>query len=110
MGDSDSSVEDENGQLINEHITSKFIQTLAKIRYKHPDIYKTDQNIFEEDDFQAGKKMKKTKKMTYADIQNDIDPEQAEQFEEYEPNVGITPEEEQKALKNAFKQAASTSK
>lgn len=31
--DSSSSIEDEDGDLINENITSKFISTLAKIRF-----------------------------------------------------------------------------
>jgi protein KRI1 len=38
--ESDQLPEDENGDLINEKVTSKFIETLAKLRYKHPDIYK----------------------------------------------------------------------
>ncbi len=40
--DSDNSSEleeDENGELINSHISSKFIKTLAKIRNKDPTIY-----------------------------------------------------------------------
>jgi protein KRI1 len=41
--DSESnSAEDENGSLINENLTDKFIETIAKIRMKHPDIYEKD--------------------------------------------------------------------
>jgi protein KRI1 len=48
--ESDQLPEDENGDLINEKVTSKFIETLAKLRYKHPDIYKVKQ-VFDEEDF-----------------------------------------------------------
>lgn len=51
LHESSSSIsEDENGELINENFTSKFIETLAKIRYKHPDIYKVNEDIFEEEE------------------------------------------------------------
>lgn len=43
---SDSSIEDENGDLINEKVTEKFFDTIAKIRFKHPKIYETE-NVFE---------------------------------------------------------------
>ncbi|CAK58576.1 unnamed protein product (macronuclear) [Paramecium tetraurelia] len=31
--------EEENGDLFNDKATQKFIETLAKIKYKHPEIY-----------------------------------------------------------------------
>ncbi|CAD8141501.1 unnamed protein product [Paramecium pentaurelia] len=103
--------EDENGDLINDKVTQKFIETLAKIRYKHPDIYQ-DKEIFQEEDFdEPNIKNKDQKKVTYADLQGqEIDNEQEEmEEEEYEPNVGLTPNEEQIRLKNAFINAAKNS-
>jgi hypothetical protein len=45
-------MEDEDGDLVTNNITSKFIETLAKIRFKHPDIYKSKDDIFGQEDFQ----------------------------------------------------------
>ncbi|KAM3133973.1 hypothetical protein pb186bvf_013939 [Paramecium bursaria] len=100
--DSDSSIEDEDGQLVNEKITDKFIETLAKIKFKHPDIYQRKESIFSEQDFEDPIPQKKVKKLTYKDQL--IDEEQ-----EYQPKNGITPVEEQQQLKNAFKKAAEQS-
>lgn len=52
-------------------------------------------------------KKQRSKKLTYAETQKELNPEREEDFEEYEPQAGITPETEQLALKQAFKQAAS---
>lgn len=45
--ESPSSEEDENGDLINDNVESKFLSTLAKIRTKDPDIYNVKNSIFE---------------------------------------------------------------
>ncbi|CAD8059236.1 unnamed protein product [Paramecium sonneborni] len=102
--------EDENGDLINDKVTQKFIETLAKIRYKHPDIYK-NKEIFQEEDFDEPEQFNQNqKKITYADLQGQgIEDEQEEIEEEYEPKIGMTPNEEQIKLKNAFIDAAKKS-
>lgn len=47
-GDDESSDidEDSDGELINEKVSEKFIQTLAKIRAKDPSIYKAEKTFF----------------------------------------------------------------
>lgn len=38
--------EDENAELLNETVSTKFLTTLAKIRKKDPTIYKKDEKFF----------------------------------------------------------------
>lgn len=38
--------EDFDGELLNEKIEDKFIETLARIRTKDPSIYKSDKKFF----------------------------------------------------------------
>lgn len=40
------SEEDENAELLNENVSSKFISTLAKIRCKDPEIYDKKEDLF----------------------------------------------------------------
>lgn len=39
-------------------------------------------------------KKQRSKKLTYAETQKELNPEREEDFEEYEPQAGITPEKE----------------
>lgn len=39
---SDLEEEDEHGELINQHLSDKFLQTIAKIRLKNPEIYENE--------------------------------------------------------------------
>lgn len=44
--DSSSDTEDEVGELITEKINNKFLETIAKIRQKNPDIYDENKKFF----------------------------------------------------------------
>lgn len=44
--DSSEFEEDSDGELINEKVSEKFIETLAKIRQKDPSIYKAEKTFF----------------------------------------------------------------
>lgn len=46
IASSSDSIEDEHGLMINDTVTSKFLDTMAKLRFKHPQIYKTEKEIF----------------------------------------------------------------
>lgn len=43
---SENGPEDDNAELLNENIENEFINLLAKIRTKHPDIYQKDKTFF----------------------------------------------------------------
>ncbi|KAL4456193.1 hypothetical protein ABPG74_014154 [Tetrahymena malaccensis] len=108
--------EDSDGELLNEKVNDKFIETLAKIRLKDPSIYKNDKKFFKEKDFevdQNGKKSSKNEKMTYAAMvrKEALEKMEKEDFsseeDDYVPQVkGETIAEEQKRLKDEFKNAA----
>ena len=109
--ESDYSQEDEDGQLIDEELTDNFIQTIAKIRMKHPDIYK-EKKIFQEKD-EEHHNNKKNSKQTYDKVEiktlmerYEKEDEVGSSSEEHMPNT-MTHNEEQERLKNEFKMAAS---
>ncbi|EAR96396.3 KRI1 family carboxy-terminal protein (macronuclear) [Tetrahymena thermophila SB210] len=108
--------EDSDGELLNEKVNDKFIETLAKIRLRDPSIYKNDKKFFKEKDFeveQNDKKSSKKEKMTYAAMvrKEALEKMEKEDFsseeDDYVPQVkGETIAEEQKRLKDEFKNAA----
>lgn len=44
--DETSESEDENAELLNENVSTKFLKTLARIRTKDPAIYQKDEAFF----------------------------------------------------------------
>lgn len=43
----ESSSEDENGELVNDHLEGKFLNVLAKLRAKDPSMYTVEKPLFE---------------------------------------------------------------
>ncbi|KAJ2456179.1 Ribosome biogenesis protein Kri1 [Coemansia sp. RSA 2336] len=115
--DSESSsdeIEDENGELITPEVDAQIMKTLTALQSKDTSVYNPKVNFFSEEavkkaeDAWKAKQAQKEKQegMTLAQYQYNIDMEHGGVVDEEKELPRMTHVEEQKALKDAFKQAA----
>ncbi|KAJ1865158.1 Ribosome biogenesis protein Kri1 [Coemansia sp. RSA 989] len=115
--DSESSsdeMEDENGELITPELDAQIIKTLTALQSKDTSVYNPKVNFFSEEavkkaeDAWKAKQAQREKKegMTITQYQHKIDMEHGGVVDEEKELPQMTHVEEQKALKDAFKQAA----
>ncbi|CAE7239415.1 Protein KRI1-like [Symbiodinium microadriaticum] len=116
---SEESTEDENANLLTQHVESKIFDTLTKIKAKDPSIYQSSTSFFDDEDFKdsagAAKADKPAmQKMTYKNfIRTTLMKEGADAIAREEEHMETkkrrkTPAEEQRDLQDEIRQAAGT--
>lgn len=113
--DSSSIVEDEDGMLVTNEFADKFLETISKIRAKHPDIYDPKKKFFKPQDFGTlPETPKKESSLTYKDLVRsrilegkplEDEEEVAESNEMEEETQEQNGEDEQEKAKKAFLKA-----
>ncbi|KAJ2147030.1 Ribosome biogenesis protein Kri1 [Coemansia sp. RSA 678] len=113
--DSDSEAEDDNGDLISPELDAQIMKTLTALRSKDASVYDEKVNFFSEDAVRKAEAAWKAKKvqepvgMTLTEYQLKVDMEHGgvvDEEREIRKTTSMTHVEEQRALKNAFKEAA----
>ncbi|KAJ2499660.1 Ribosome biogenesis protein Kri1 [Coemansia sp. RSA 1972] len=114
--DSDSEAEDDNGDLISPELDAQIMKTLTALQSKDSSVYDEKVNFFSEDAVRKAEAAWKAKRvqestpgMTLTEYQLKVDMEHGgvvDEEREIRMSTSMTHVEEQRALKNAFKEAA----
>ncbi|RCH90392.1 hypothetical protein CU098_000018, partial [Rhizopus stolonifer] len=98
--------EDEDARLLTPAVDSDIFRTIAAIRAKDPRVYEESHKFFQDKPVKTAS-VKKEKKVTLKDYERDMLLKHGGFVDEEQENkVGLTHQEEQEQLKNAFKTAA----
>ncbi|KAJ2842386.1 Ribosome biogenesis protein Kri1, partial [Coemansia brasiliensis] len=112
---SSDEMEDENGELITPELDAQIIKTLTALQSKDTSVYNPKVNFFSEEAVKQAEEAWKAKQaqkekgkagMTITQYQHKINVEHGGVVDEEKELPQMTHVEEQKALKDAFKQAA----
>ena len=110
MSSSDASSEDSDAELLTNDVDIQIMNVIGKIRAKDPSIYESDMKFFKDDlfDQRSGKNEKNVKPVKLKDIERQEILGKMDNFDKTGEVVDdkdhvVTYQEEQDALKNAFK-------